>query len=337
MRTFSLSRVPRCGLYNLAQFWDDNFNILSRTCGYSYSSKPQSFKIYALNGGNSRKWTRSPLTTNTEGRSKTVQHRNPSTIRHELLDATASTSATVNINKVDTSHYEKTQHHDIRELIADNEDLANLVTTIIFDIETTGFSRTDDRIIEIALQDLQGGENSTFQTLINPERGVPWNTTKIHGISTDMVRKPGVPRMKELIPILLSYIRSRQKPGGYVMLVAHNGRSFDVPFLRSEFFRCGEKFPSNWLFADSLIMARKAMKSTGSESSSKSLKLQDLRVHLGIPLVGSAHRAMSDVVVLSKVFPMLTYILKQTLAKVIVEQSFLLSDIDNAKKKKSSR
>ncbi|KAL6146521.1 hypothetical protein ACLB2K_057199 [Fragaria x ananassa] len=337
MRTFSLSRVPRCGLFNLAQFWGDNFHSSSRTCGYSCNSKLHSFKIYALDGGNSRKWTRRPLTTNTEGRNKTAQHSSPSTIRHELLNVTASTSATINISKVDTSQYEKIQHHDIRELIAENGDLASLVTVIIFDIETTGFSRTDDRIIEIALQDLQGGENSTFQTLINPERDVPWNTTKIHGITTDMVRKPSVPRMKELIPILLSYIKSRQKPGGYVMLVAHNGRSFDVPFLRSEFSRCGVEFPSNWLFADSLIMARKAMKSAGSEASSKSLKLQDLRVHLGIPLVGSAHRAMSDVVVLSKVFPMLTYILKQTLANVVVEHSFSLSDIDNPKKKKSSR
>ncbi|XP_062005183.1 exonuclease DPD1, chloroplastic/mitochondrial [Rosa rugosa] len=336
MRTFSLSRVPRCGLYNLAQFWGDNFHSSIRTCGYSSSSKLHSFKIYALDGGNSRKWTRRPLTTNTEGRSKTAQHSNPSKIRQELLDVTVSTSATLNISKIDASQYEKIQHQDIRELIAENEDLANLVTVIVFDIETTGFSRTDDRIIEIALQDLQGGQNSTFQTLINPERDVPWNTTKIHGISTDMVNKPGVPRMKELIPILLSYIKSRQKPGGYVMLVAHNGRSFDVPFLRSEFCRCGVEFPSNWLFADSLIMARKAMKSTGSEASSKSLKLQDLRAHLGIPLVGSAHRAMSDVVVLSKVFPVLTYLLKQTLANVVVEQSFLLSDLDNPKKKKSS-
>lgn len=170
--------------------------------------------------------------------------------------------------------------------------------------------------------------------------------------------------MEELIPILLKYLKGRQKPGGFVLLIAHNGRSFDVPFLRSEFHRCGVEFPSNWLFADSLIMARKAMKSkglcvglfvctlmlehvrtmnltrlhpsyllcAGSEASSKSLKLQDLRVHLGVPLVGSAHRAMSDVVVLSKVFPILTCILKLTLANLVAEHSFLLSDIDNPEK-----
>lgn len=191
---FSLSRVPRCGLYNLAQFWSDNFHSSSRTCGYRSSSKLHGFKTYGCDGGNSRRWTRRPLSTSTEGRNKSSQHSNPSKIRSELLDVTVSTSATLNLNKIETSQYEKIQYRDIREMIAENEDPASLVTVIIFDIETTGFSKTDDRIIEIALQDLQGGENSTFQTLVNPEREVPWNTTKIHGIRTDMVNKPGVPR-----------------------------------------------------------------------------------------------------------------------------------------------
>ncbi|ONL97158.1 Exonuclease DPD1 chloroplastic/mitochondrial, partial [Zea mays] len=43
-------------------------------------------------------------------------------------------------------------------------------TILVFDIETTGFSRRDDRIIEFAVRDLMGGKNSTFQTLINPEK-----------------------------------------------------------------------------------------------------------------------------------------------------------------------
>lgn len=37
--------------------------------------------------------------------------------------------------------------------------------------------------------------------------------------------------MEELIPILLQFVKSRQKPGGYVMWCAHNGFAFDLPFL----------------------------------------------------------------------------------------------------------
>lgn len=93
---------------------------------------------------------------------------------------------------METSQYQQTQPLDFRQAIAQNKDLADLVTVIVFDIETTGFSREKDRIIEVALQDLEGGENSTFQTLVNPERSVL--NSHVHGITTDMVNRPDVPR-----------------------------------------------------------------------------------------------------------------------------------------------
>ncbi len=69
--------------------------------------------------------------------------------------------------------------------------------------------------------------------------------------------------MEELIPILLQYVRSRQKPGGIILLVAHNARSFDVPFFCKAFDRCSTEIPSNWFFLDSLSLARELMKSKG--------------------------------------------------------------------------
>lgn len=73
-------------------------------------------------------------------------------------------------------------------------------------------------------------------------------------------------RMEELIPILLQYVRSRQKPGGYVVWIAHNARCFDVPFLINELRRCSYSVPSNWLFIDTLPLAREVMKSGGISS-----------------------------------------------------------------------
>lgn len=73
--------------------------------------------------------------------------------------------------------------------------------------------------------------------------------------------------MKELIPILLQYIKSRQKPGGHVILVAHNARTFDVPFLVNEFSRCSFEIPPDWLFVDTLPLSREAMKSGGLSHS----------------------------------------------------------------------
>lgn len=82
--------------------------------------------------------------------------------------------------------------------------------------------------------------------------------------------------MKDLIPILTKYIRSRQIPGGFNLLAAHNGRTFDVPFLIKEFSRCSEEIPDNWLFLDTLPLARELMKLNGRSSFSLSLSHPDV-------------------------------------------------------------
>lgn len=68
---------------------------------------------------------------------------------------------------------------------------------------------------------------------------------------------------------------------------------------------------------------------TGSKLTK--ISLQALREHFEIPLVGSAHRAMSDVKCLSLIFQMLTYELKLPMPS-LVEKCFVASDI---KRKKS--
>ncbi|RWW36645.1 hypothetical protein BHE74_00058324 [Ensete ventricosum] len=70
-------------------------------------------------------------------------------------------------------------------------------TILVFDIETTGFSHQNERIIEFALRDLIGGKNSTFQTLVNPEKDVL--NAFVHGIDTSMVNMRDVPTYVSLI------------------------------------------------------------------------------------------------------------------------------------------
>jgi Exonuclease len=65
-------------------------------------------------------------------------------------------------------------------------------TILVFDIETTGFNTPAERIVELAARNLMGGRNSTFQTLINPQKQI--RNSDIHGITASMVNKPGVPR-----------------------------------------------------------------------------------------------------------------------------------------------
>ncbi|KAF2288292.1 hypothetical protein GH714_005842 [Hevea brasiliensis] len=328
----SIWQVPRCRIHTLAKFWQESFHSLHRSCRNNSSFRLLCSKANGPEGGYNRRWIRRPVSTKTEGTNKNTQNSSKSTsIGHEVLDETVSTSVAVNVKKNEISELPKTQCSDSQQKFPENVDLANLLTVIVFDLETTGFSRENERIIEIALQDLEGGENSTFQTLVNPERYVP--NSNIHGITTHMVCRPGIPRMEELIPILLQYIESRQKPGGYVLLVAHNARIFDVPFLTNEFSRCGADIPSNWLFVDTVPLARQWMKSEGLKLSSR-VSLEVLRETFGIKLSGSAHRAMSDVKTLSLVFQRLAFDLKLTL-RSLVEKSFKSSDLTSVKKKKN--
>lgn len=189
---FSILQVPRFRIPTLGNFCRESFHSLSRSDGNSSSFKLLGSKIYGLDRGHNKKWTRRHVTTNAEGRNKTTQHSKPSNIRQEILDGVVSKSATINVNKKEISQFQKIQYCDIQQKISENKDLASLVTVIVFDLETTGFLRESERIIEFALQDLLGGKNSTFQTLVNPQRYVP--NPHIHGITSSMVNKPDVPR-----------------------------------------------------------------------------------------------------------------------------------------------
>lgn len=193
---------------------------------------------------------------------------------------------------------------------------------IVFDLETTGFKWDHDRIIEFAAQDLVGGENSTIQCLVNPECFV--TNEWIHGISNRMVNRSDVLRWKDLAPILIHFIKFRQKAGGPVIWVAHNGRRFDARFLVKEFSRCSVEIPSDWVFVDTLPLAREVMKL--NRSKLVDTKLNSLREHYGIPLVGTAHRAMSDVNTLALVLQKMSFELKLPVSGLL-EKSFKASDI----------
>lgn len=71
-------------------------------------------------------------------------------------------------------------------------------------------------------------------------------------------------RFREFIPLLLQYVLSRQMADKPVLWVAHNGRSFDVPFLMYEFQRSKIEMPGDWLFVDTLPIARQLIDSDGT-------------------------------------------------------------------------
>ncbi|KAH1249662.1 Exonuclease DPD1, chloroplastic/mitochondrial [Glycine max] len=102
-----------------------------------------------------------------------------STIR---LSENILANPTVNVNKTQLDQSQQIQYCDIQEIV-ENKDLS-CYTVIVFHNETTGFSRENDKIIEIALGDVQGGKNTTFQTLLSHQQSqlAPFSLISVSGL-----------------------------------------------------------------------------------------------------------------------------------------------------------
>lgn len=160
--------------------------------------------------------------------------------------------------------------------------------TIFYDTETTGLSPERDRIIEIAAYDPT--RDCTFQRLIHPGCPIPAEATAIHKITDQMVADS--PNFGEVAREFMQFC------DGDVVLIAHNNDAFDLQFLRCEFPRHQLEMPA-WQFLDSLKWARRYRPDLPRHS------LQFLREIYGIP-ANNAHRALDDVIILHKVFCLLT-------------------------------
>ncbi|KAH0462221.1 hypothetical protein IEQ34_009796 [Dendrobium chrysotoxum] len=236
--------------------------------------------------------------TKVERRSQWSHNSDAFDISLRIPGGSAEILKNISKTKSDFHQYKSDQYCSIQK-ISEDKSYDRPATVLVFDTETTGLSREWGRIIEIAIRDLIGGKNSTFQTLINPGRAVP--NTDVHGISSDMVSRPGIPSFEELIPILLQFVSSRQRSSRPVLWIAHNERRFDVPFLIREFKR----------------------------SKLGSFSLNALREHYRIPLEGPAHRAMQDVNVLAHVVQHITYELRITTLE-LMQIAFRPSDISKS-------
>jgi len=108
----------------------------------------------------------------------------------------------------------------------------------IVDLETTGAHASWDRVTEIAVVEVDGGEiSSEWSTLVNPGTSIPPAIQALTGITNDMVA--GAPAFEELAASLYERLEGR-------VFVAHNAR-FDYGFLRQEFERAGLKFQARTL------------------------------------------------------------------------------------------
>ncbi len=121
---------------------------------------------------------------------------------------------------------------------------------IVLDTETTGFDpRTGDRLIEVGCIELEDllPTGRTFHRFVNPERLIPAEAIRVHGITDDKVRD--APKFHEVVDDLLEFV-------GDAVLIAHNA-AFDRNFIDFELGRCGRPVTGEPRWIDTLALAQK--------------------------------------------------------------------------------
>lgn len=155
-------------------------------------------------------------------------------------------------------------------------------TYIVFDIETTGLSVTQNKIIEIAAVKMQDGkEIDRFATFVNPHERIPYNIQQLTNINDDMVKDA-----PELEPVIRDFVQF----AGDGVLVAHNAR-FDMGFIQASLKQIGlPELPNPVL--DTLELARLLF------PKNKNHRLNTMADKYKVGLE-SHHRAIDDTVALA--------------------------------------
>lgn len=107
------------------------------------------------------------------------------------------------------------------------------VREIVFDTETTGFDPiTGDKLVEIGAVELINHvpTGRTYHQYINPERDVPEEVVKVHGLTTEFLKD--FPIFSEVAQDFIDFV------GDDGVLVAHNA-TFDMKFINFELKRLG--------------------------------------------------------------------------------------------------
>ncbi|WP_064581285.1 PolC-type DNA polymerase III [Streptobacillus moniliformis] len=93
---------------------------------------------------------------------------------------------------------------------------------VVFDIETTGFSPINDKIIEIGAVKLKNGKVlDRFSEFVNPQTIIPKKIVELTGINDNMVKDSDI--IDKVMPRFLEFVKG-------TTLVAHNAK-FDVGFI----------------------------------------------------------------------------------------------------------
>ncbi len=155
---------------------------------------------------------------------------------------------------------------------------------VVFDIETTGLSPVNCKIIEIgAVKIKEGKVIERYNTFVDPQCPIPEEISELTSITDDMVK--GERTIDVVLPEFFEFVGNR-------MLIAHNA-DFDTGFIRAAAKEQGIPFDHPYL--DTVALSRYInddLKSHKLDVLAKHYKLEDFH----------HHRACDDAEILAHIF-----------------------------------
>ena len=134
---------------------------------------------------------------------------------------------------------------DLKEIVTGDEGQDLNADFVVFDIETTGFSPVNNKIIEIGAVKIQQGEiTDRFSVFVNPGVPIPFEIEKLTSINDSMVMD--APPIEVILPQFLDFCQN-------AVLVAHNA-NFDMSFIMENAKKQG--LSRKFTFVDTLGIAR---------------------------------------------------------------------------------
>ena len=182
---------------------------------------------------------------------------------------------------------------DMKEMVVNSRNQSLDGEYVVFDIETTGFSPTKNKIIEIGAVKVRNGEIiDRMDEFVNPEVPIPFDIERLTGINDAMVM--GADTVDKVLPRFLEFV-------GDAALVAHNA-SFDVSFISHNAGLLGLPFDPTVL--DTVTLARVLLPNLNR------FKLDTVAKALGVSLENH-HRAVDDAEATAGIFLKFVEMLKK--------------------------
>lgn len=167
------------------------------------------------------------------------------------------------------------------------ESLLEVLSYTVFDTETTGLRPSEgDEIVSIGAVRIVNGRmlrGETFERLVDPGRGIPAGSTRVHGIDDSMVH--GQPSISVALPEFDRFARD-------TVLVGHNA-AFDMKFFQIKEAASGVHLGMPVL--DTLLLSAAVNPHHDDHS------IEGIAARLGVNIAGR-HTALGDAIVTGEIF-----------------------------------